>query len=323
MKHKLITFIPVYNGEKWLPQTLESVARQTLRPDRVIVSDNRSTDGTERFVKEFKGIAVEWQQNESNLGPGKNMNKGFAYAAETDFLHILHADDVLDPKFYETMTNAFDGCAGRGIGWCLDERIDENNERLSVSGTASGQVEVLSRDKFLQEKAEIGNQACSGTLLKTAYQPAPCEFPLEFPSVGDMLFYPRWGMTCEKILRVHQPLLKYRWHGMNDSNTQARDLNALVCQEWDVMQLVEQLRGHGPGFVRTLKLMALFGVRSGIKAKRFKERGNMEFSRKIVQVTKERIGWWLWFSAWLVVETRDIVVYGILRRRKHPGNIFS
>ena len=97
-----------------------------LRPDRVIVSDNCSTDGTEQFVKGFKGIPVEWQQNESNLGPGKNMNKAFNYAAETDFLHVLHADDVLDPKFYETMTKAFDGCAGRGIGWCLDERIDEN-----------------------------------------------------------------------------------------------------------------------------------------------------------------------------------------------------
>ena len=89
------------------------------------------------------------------------------------------------------------------------------------------------------------------------------------------------------------------------------------------MQIVEQLRGHGPGFVRTLKLGGLFGVRSGIKAKRFKERGNLAFSREIVRVTKDRIGWWLWFSAWLVVQTRDIVVYGILRRPKHPGNIFS
>src|SRR5262245_49903846 len=126
MKHKLTTFIPVYNGERYLLQTLESVAKQTLRPDRLIVSDNRSTDKTEELVKNFKGMPVEWQQNPSNLGPGKNMNRGFEFAEETDFLQILHADDVLDPKFYETMVKTLEDCDGRGLAWCLDERIDEN-----------------------------------------------------------------------------------------------------------------------------------------------------------------------------------------------------
>ena len=37
MKSNIITVIPVYNGEKFIRQTLESVAKQTLRPDRLIV----------------------------------------------------------------------------------------------------------------------------------------------------------------------------------------------------------------------------------------------------------------------------------------------
>jgi glycosyltransferase involved in cell wall biosynthesis len=40
MKSKLLTIIPVYNGEPFLAQTLESIARQTLRPDRVVMLDN-------------------------------------------------------------------------------------------------------------------------------------------------------------------------------------------------------------------------------------------------------------------------------------------
>ena len=68
MKSKIITVIPVYNGADFIVQTLQSIANQTLRPDRVIVSDNRSTDKTEQLVKEFKPIRVEWRQNEANLG---------------------------------------------------------------------------------------------------------------------------------------------------------------------------------------------------------------------------------------------------------------
>mgnify|MGYP002836400680 FL=1 len=43
---RLVTVIPVYNGERFLQATLESVAAQTRRPDRVIIQDNCSTDGT-------------------------------------------------------------------------------------------------------------------------------------------------------------------------------------------------------------------------------------------------------------------------------------
>src|SRR5689334_20090773 len=47
----LTTIIPVFNGEKHLAATLQSVAAQTRRPDRLIVLDNCSTDGTRRVVE--------------------------------------------------------------------------------------------------------------------------------------------------------------------------------------------------------------------------------------------------------------------------------
>ena len=54
---RLVTVIPVYNGERFLRATLESVAAQTRRPDRVIIQDNCSTDGTAAIAKEFDGTA--------------------------------------------------------------------------------------------------------------------------------------------------------------------------------------------------------------------------------------------------------------------------
>ena len=63
MKSKLLTVIPVYNGEPFIAQTLESLARQRLRPDRVVVLDNCSTDRTPEIVKNFTGIACELIRN--------------------------------------------------------------------------------------------------------------------------------------------------------------------------------------------------------------------------------------------------------------------
>ena len=132
MKSKIITAIPVFNGEKFIAQTLASVARQTLRPDRVVVLDNCSTDRTPEIVKNFTGLRCEFIRNEKNLGLFGNLNRCLDFAPETEYLQILHADDTLEPEFYEVMTRALADCAGRGMAWSLDERIDEARPALEL-----------------------------------------------------------------------------------------------------------------------------------------------------------------------------------------------
>jgi N-acetylglucosaminyltransferase len=51
---RIITAMPVYNNAEFILQTLESLARQTVRPDRVIVCDDGSTDRSEEIVRGFK-----------------------------------------------------------------------------------------------------------------------------------------------------------------------------------------------------------------------------------------------------------------------------
>jgi len=323
MKSKLITVIPVYNGEKFIVQTLESVARQTLRPDRVLVIDNCSTDNTKLQVKEFSAIRCEWHQNPSNLGLFGNCNRALEFADQTEYLHILHADDMIEPDYYETLIRALDGCEGLALAFCLDERIDENNQRLSLSGKPTGQVKEIPIDRYLGLKAEIGNQAFSGTLLKTNYQKTPCQFRMDMPILADMIFWPDWGRHCRKVVKVHRPLSKYRWHGENTTTSFVPGIQALVLDEWVVMQTVERFRDGAASWLRWLKLKGLFAVRSGIKAKRFRERGNKAYADEIVAAVKKISGPWIWWMAQGLVHARDLLVYGIMGRRKHPKNVYS
>jgi glycosyltransferase involved in cell wall biosynthesis len=323
MKSKILTVVPVWNGEQFIEQTLDSIARQTLRPDRVVVLDNCSTDRTEEIVRNFKGITCEFIRNPTNLGLFGNFNRSLDFADQTEYLQILHADDAIEPQFYEVMTGLLVDCDGLGLVWCLDERIDENNQHLSDSGKPDGKIEVLTRDNFLKWKAEIGNQAFCATLMKTCGQPAPCHFPMDYPIIGDMIFWAAFGAHCEKLIHVHRLLAKYRWHGGNQTVFLGPSIQALVLDEWRTMEANEALRGKGWSWHRKMKLKGLLAVRSGVKAKRVRQNGNIAGSREIAQAARGITGWPLWLAGQVLVELRDFYLFRILGRRRHPKNIYG
>ena len=323
VKPKIITTIPVYNGQEFIRETLESLSRQTLKPDRVLVLDNRSSDRTEEIVKNFADIQCEFLVNPIHLELFGNFNHCLDFADQGDYLHILHADDLIQPDFYETMVKVLSDCEGRGLAWCLDERIDEKGRHLSISGKSDGRVQVLTRDVFLARKAEIGNQAFCGTLMKTNREPSPARFPENVPIVGDAAFWPRFGLHCKKIVTVNLPLAQFRWHGSNQTVFRANHIQGLIDDEWRLMAEVEALRDKPPGALRTMKLKGLMAVRSGIKAKRFRQMGNAAYARQIAQTARRYTGLPLWLAGQCLVELRELLVFRIGGRPKHPKNVFS
>src|SRR5258708_5311786 len=181
MATDVITAIPLYNAENLVGKTLESIARQTRKPDRVVVLDDCSRDASAQVVQSFKGLPIEYIRNPTALGTFGNFNRCLDFAVETEYLQILHQDDLIAPEFYEIMTRQLEDCPGLGMAWCLDERIDEHGQKLSVSGKPDGSAQVLDMDTFLARKAEIGNQAFSSPLLNTNCHPLPHPFPPAIP----------------------------------------------------------------------------------------------------------------------------------------------
>jgi glycosyltransferase involved in cell wall biosynthesis len=288
-----------------------------------VVLDNCSTDGTEKIVKEFKALPCEWIRNPQNLGLFGNCNRALEFAAQTKYLHLLCADDLIAPSFYHRLMRELDSCDGFGLAYSLDERIDENDQRLSLSGKITGNAQEIPVDSFLSRKAEIANQAFSGSLMKTNCQKPPCEFRLDMPILADVAWWAAFGKHCRKIVQVNEPLCQYRWHGDNTTNLVMPGMQALILDEWRVMQLNEQLRQHRPGPVRRFKLKGLFAVRTGIKAKRIRQQQNLSYSGDIVREGKRISGPLAWYMAQAVVETRDLIIYGLLRRPRHPKNVYS
>ena len=73
---KISVGIPVYNGEKFIRKSIESVLRQTYRNFELIISDNASTDSTSDICTEFltKDSRIKFVRQDKNMGPIWNFN---------------------------------------------------------------------------------------------------------------------------------------------------------------------------------------------------------------------------------------------------------
>ena len=90
---------PVYNGELFLKKALDSLLNQTYSNFELIISDNNSTDSTQRICQEYakNDDRIRYIKQEKNIGPYPNFyfvlsqskGKYFMWAAADDFWDIL------------------------------------------------------------------------------------------------------------------------------------------------------------------------------------------------------------------------------------------
>ena len=96
--------IPVYNGAKYLRETLDDIGNQSLRDIEILVSDNASTDGTPEILSEYAGrddrIVVTRQPH--NIGPEANYTAVLEQARAPYFMWRAY-DDLSDPRYIETL----------------------------------------------------------------------------------------------------------------------------------------------------------------------------------------------------------------------------
>lgn len=100
---KFSVVIPLFNKEKEISNTIESVLKQTFLDFEVIIIDDGSTDGSLAMVKQFKDKRIKIH-NKHNEGVAKTRNKGIALSSGS-YIAFLDADDLWFPNHLETINN--------------------------------------------------------------------------------------------------------------------------------------------------------------------------------------------------------------------------
>ncbi len=167
MAPAIAVVIPNWNGMRWLPGCLGSLAAQTLAPAETIVVDNGSTDGSLDLLAESPGVRV------LNLG----RNTGFAFAAnrgveaaQSGLVALVNTDIELEPDWLERMAAALERDPGAASVACKmvdlqrPELLYDTGDVLRRDGACEQRGRFERDDGRFDEPGEIFG-ACAGAAL--------------------------------------------------------------------------------------------------------------------------------------------------------------
>jgi glycosyltransferase involved in cell wall biosynthesis len=101
---ELSVIMPVYNGEAYLAQAINSVIKQSYRNFELIIIDDASQDGSgkiiERFVKRYPSRILAFQ-NDKRVGRARTLNRQIALS-RGDFIARMDAVDIALPERFAT-----------------------------------------------------------------------------------------------------------------------------------------------------------------------------------------------------------------------------
>ncbi|MEO6456833.1 MAG: glycosyltransferase [Chloroflexia bacterium] len=174
---KVSLIMTVRNEAESLPRLLDSVLRQTLRPDEVVIADGGSTDGTQEIARVYSDkLPLRLLE-----APGANISEGRNAAIREARHSIIASTDagvVLDPGWLEALVAPFE-----------DDGVDV------VSGF------------FVQEADTAFETAMGATVLPSFEDINPATF---LPSSRSVAFrkkawqetggYPEWLDYCEDLV---------------------------------------------------------------------------------------------------------------------------
>src|SRR5260370_15683227 len=94
--------IPVYNGEKYIAQALDSVFAQTFRDFEIIVIDDGSTDGTEAILRHY-GDKIVYLKNDHG-GPASRLTPCLSVAPGGFTSFLLPTVILFPPKLHRQVS---------------------------------------------------------------------------------------------------------------------------------------------------------------------------------------------------------------------------
>lgn len=119
--------MPVYNGEPYLKEAIESILNQTYTNFEFIIINDASTDKSEKTITQFKDNRIRYYKNKANLNIAKTLNRGLSLAKGKYIARMDQDDKSYPTRLQEQLTFMETNC---NIGLC--------GTQISFFGEANG-----------------------------------------------------------------------------------------------------------------------------------------------------------------------------------------
>jgi glycosyltransferase involved in cell wall biosynthesis len=134
--------MPVYNGEKYLAETLDSLLAQSLQEFEIVISDDASTDRTPEICRcyEAKDARIRYSRNARNIGGAPNF-KRVVKLSRAPLVHGGTCDALYEPSFLARCVDALERDPGVVLSHTRTKRIGDKGELLLFDGKRAGYVD--------------------------------------------------------------------------------------------------------------------------------------------------------------------------------------
>jgi len=227
MNNPLVSIIiPVYNGEDYMREAIDSALAQTYSNFEVLVINDGSTDRTEEIALSY-GDKIRYFKKE-NGGVSSALNKGIKEMKGYYFSWLSHDDAYAIDKIQKSM-DALDNCADKNIlVYCRNIHIDKNSKPIKNKNyTTDDRIKLISWQEGLSELFEMGAYGgCNLLIPKTAFDICG-DFDEELRFIQDVVMWNKMFFNRFSVLKIPDTCVMSRIH--NNQLTQTGQ--ALFKQE--------------------------------------------------------------------------------------------
>ena len=124
--------LPVFNGEAYIRETIESILAQTMSDLRLVISDNASEDATREIAQEYaaKDARIVYHRNPENLGITKNAINTLEMCRPCQYVALIGHDDLWDPCYAEKVIGLMQSRPSASLGFSRVLFIDGNGKSM-------------------------------------------------------------------------------------------------------------------------------------------------------------------------------------------------
>jgi glycosyltransferase involved in cell wall biosynthesis len=155
---KLSIGIPVFNGQEFLPDLLDSLLAQTFTDFEIVICDNASTDRTSQICCDYerRDPRIHYVRNLRNLGAVANFNRVFELSTAPLFKWAAH-DDLHHESYLETCVRLLEENPDVVLAHTGTAFIDDKAEILPFEQETGSFVDPRTGRRYWADVPSIGD----------------------------------------------------------------------------------------------------------------------------------------------------------------------
>lgn len=218
IKPVISVVMPVFNGETYLGEAIESVLIQTFTDFEFIIIDDGSTDNSAKILSSYSDKRIRIITNYNNRGCPNSLNLGLE-ASKGKYIARMDADDISLPQRFEKQVELLDRNNNVGLLGSSCYFIDESGHELGTSKVYNGKCSVhfMCHGSVLIRKSCLDKVGSYRAIIKYAED---CDLWLRLSEICD-------------VANISEPLYRLRVHqqSLSSLNRKEQDLDASLAIE--------------------------------------------------------------------------------------------